>query len=519
MNIPNRVINEFQILLTKSLEYAITDAEIERLHTLFHEYPKITSFYHRFITLNLSLKKPSVLSPGDQFEDSFYDLLTELAKHESTAPQVERQIPIEPIPEKRKSKASPRPEPQPINPTITLPLLAAVCMLLLVILIVTSQLHHQYTPVEVATVTDLMDTQGNQLTLNGRLTNKSDPITLRSGVVKILFDCGVRIVVEGPAQFKIESAKHILLNRGKLYAQVSPSGHGFQIDTPNSTIVDLGTEFGIDVPKDQTSSVHMINGKATVEIRDPNLPPSKQFITEGQARRVNPSGTIDSIEIEKNEFIRDFDSVTQTYWRGEWLTLVPLPARHTDQASGISASKTYTHLLNIGIGQTAVINGVEFSSIDFSKNYYGTTYRDDSLEFTLTRHGAHCFGYFQNLSAETHADGGMQILLSDAIWLGRQTLPDYYTLTLSKLIPGKKYSLRIYYGPDHNNRSRLSRVVFNGEGHDREIQIDQVANGANYIRYDYTAKSNQVEVTFYSTTDDRNWHLYGISNEVIPLKE
>ena len=40
---------------------------------------------------------------------------------------------------------------------------------------------------------------------------------------------------------------------------------------------------------------------------------------------------------------------------------------------------------------------------------------------------------------------------------------------------------------------------------------------ANYVRYDYTADSEQVDVAFQTMADNRYWHLFSISNEVIDV--
>jgi ferric-dicitrate binding protein FerR (iron transport regulator) len=526
MNIPTKVIREFQYLLIKSLEHAITDAEIDRIHEIFLEWPQIISLYHEYISLNLALRQSAVFSLAHGADDSFHDLLTELAEQEKTAPSVEKPVQPLPLPTKTVSPST----LQAARPTRTWPLLAAVCTLLLLALIVPVHVQHWLAPreaaivtgAEVATVTDMLDAkvEGPVLTpLVSRLTDKSGPIVLTAGVMKITFDCGVKVVIEGPARFQVESAKRISLHKGNLYAQVSESGRGFRVDTPSSQIVDLGTEFGIRVPEDQTTSiVYMYSGRATVSSLKPDRAGDREvLLTQGQAREVTAAGDISRIDMKEAAFIRDFNSKTKTDWRGEWLTVVPLPTHDTDQASGIRADKAYTHLLDVGSSGTAVVNGVPFSPVDFNKPYTDVVLRNDALQFTLTRIGANSFRPFLNERQVENADGGMQALLSDFIFLSNAGVPGHYVLTLTGLTPGQKYSLRLYYCADQRELMGQIPLIFNGEGHDKTILVDEQARGAHYVRYDYTAGSEEVNVTFRAGKDDRSWHLYGLSNEVIDV--
>ena len=514
MKIPSKIINEFQVLLTKSLEHVIRDDEINRLNEIFHEYPEITSLYHQFITVNLALNQSNLFSEEVQPDDTFYDLLTELAQQEKTAPSVEREVDTKP--KEPTSETQSKSTVKPVKTGKTLPLLAAISVMILLLLIFTAQ----FAPSEVATITDMLDAKvkGPVLTPRlSRLSNKSTPISLTTGIMKITFDCGVEAVIEGPAEFRITSAKSMSLNKGKLYARVSPLGRGFWVETATSSIVDLGTEFGIQVFDDQTSTVHMITGRAKLEAKRSHRRQAKQYLTEGQARRMSTSGKITSIDLNQSAFIRDINSETETYWRGECLSVIPLPTQNSDDASGIRTDKTYTHLLDFGHETAAVINEVTFSPIHFKDEYTDTVFRDDSLNLVLMRSGARAFLSFPNERQVENADGGMQALLSNGLYITSQSLPDYYTLTLTGLTPGQKYSLRLYYCPDQMGNNHPIQVVFNGEGHDKQIQINQLTQGAHYVRYDYTANSEQVDITFRSTTDDRTWHLYGLTNEIINL--
>jgi hypothetical protein len=91
-------------------------------------------------------------------------------------------------------------------------------------------------------------------------------LRLAAGVAEIRFNVGVRLVVQAPAVLEIESAKSARLERGKLSAEITtPAARGFQIKTPESTFVDQGTEFGVEVSPDGNSRVHVFKGEVDVE--------------------------------------------------------------------------------------------------------------------------------------------------------------------------------------------------------------------------------------------------------------
>jgi hypothetical protein len=79
---------------------------------------------------------------------------------------------------------------------------------------------------------------------------------LGAGSDEIRFYCGARVTVAGPARLQILSAWQIICLDGNLRVEVPPAARGFKIKTPGSEIIDMGTEFGLQVR----------NGNATVRV-------------------------------------------------------------------------------------------------------------------------------------------------------------------------------------------------------------------------------------------------------------
>lgn len=89
-------------------------------------------------------------------------------------------------------------------------------------------------------------------------------LRLNSGAVMVEFYSGARVVLEGPAELELVSAKEAFLRAGKLSAHVPPPARGFTVGSPAARVVDLGTEFGLAVTDAATAEVHVFNGKVEV---------------------------------------------------------------------------------------------------------------------------------------------------------------------------------------------------------------------------------------------------------------
>lgn len=70
---------------------------------------------------------------------------------------------------------------------------------------------------------------------------------LTRGLAEVAFSSGAKIVIEGPAQLRIDGRNQCTLTSGKIVSQVPPAAIGFSVRTPNCKVVDLGTKFGVEV--------------------------------------------------------------------------------------------------------------------------------------------------------------------------------------------------------------------------------------------------------------------------------
>ena len=85
-------------------------------------------------------------------------------------------------------------------------------------------------------------------------------LSLASGVAQIELFSGVTVIVEGAAEFEILSPMEMSVKRGKVRARVPEPAHGFRIHTAEGEVVDLGTEFALNI-SDHESEVHVLDGE------------------------------------------------------------------------------------------------------------------------------------------------------------------------------------------------------------------------------------------------------------------
>lgn len=109
-------------------------------------------------------------------------------------------------------------------------------------------------------------------------------LRLKSGAVMVEFYSGARVVLEGPAELELVSAKAAFLRSGKLSAHVPPPARGFTVGSPAARVVDLGTEFGLSVTDAATADVHVFTGK--VEVTATNAGTKMQSLNGGDSARL-----------------------------------------------------------------------------------------------------------------------------------------------------------------------------------------------------------------------------------------
>jgi hypothetical protein len=101
------------------------------------------------------------------------------------------------------------------------------------------------------------------------------PLSLASGLVQIDLFSGVALIVEGSADFEILSPMEVRIDSGKVRANVPEQARGFRVHTAAGEVVDLGTEFVLEVDPKRTE-VHVIDGEIEWHPADAEMLPMQK---------------------------------------------------------------------------------------------------------------------------------------------------------------------------------------------------------------------------------------------------
>ena len=119
---------------------------------------------------------------------------------------------------------------------------------------------------------------------------------LDSGVVELGFSSGAKAAVEGPAEFTLIDRNSLELKSGKLSAEVPKPAIGFTVRTPNATVTDLGTRFGINTKAQNSSEVDVFEGKVRVtQGRDAQEPDNEWNLTRNMAMVLDGRGGVTTL--------------------------------------------------------------------------------------------------------------------------------------------------------------------------------------------------------------------------------
>ncbi|MEM9369280.1 MAG: LamG-like jellyroll fold domain-containing protein [Planctomycetota bacterium] len=86
-------------------------------------------------------------------------------------------------------------------------------------------------------------------------------LVLSSGLAQLDFFCGATVTLSGPAELQIVNSNLAVLHQGRLRADVPPAARGFEIQTANVRLEDLGTSFGVSAREDGKSEILVFDGE------------------------------------------------------------------------------------------------------------------------------------------------------------------------------------------------------------------------------------------------------------------
>ena len=122
-----------------------------------------------------------------------------------------------------------------------------------------------------------------------------DKIRLTRGQLRMDFACGATVTMRSPAALEIISPMKTRAVFGTLTAHVGKGAEGFTVETPRTTVVDLGTDFGVDVSRHGSTDVVVFNGAVDLHSEGINGLSERQRLSAGEGVRVSGEGTASRI--------------------------------------------------------------------------------------------------------------------------------------------------------------------------------------------------------------------------------
>jgi len=331
---------EFRILIEEALNGTIEKQELLRFQQILRSDSQARTYYIEYIHLYSDLIHQFASREIDTivdftgcpegskagFDSTIWELLSQ---EEVTAPECVITPVVQPVlreldyhieREKTNTKISKR--------SLFTAIFSAAALIFILVLV--NLPTHLSEPPEIAIVADSIDAQWDptlqEIHVGDSLYNNTDDFRhLLSGLVTLRYAQGVEIVIEGPAQFLCTSQRDFYMRFGRAVAHVPKQMSGFTLKTPSARVVDLGTEFGIDVDMDGQAIVQMYQGKASLVSRGYERDRMQQILTCGQARKVNPkTAQIEKVEMQPNLFVRKIDSKSNIIWSGQMLSLADI---------------------------------------------------------------------------------------------------------------------------------------------------------------------------------------------------
>ncbi len=314
---------KLRVLISEAAEKSISKEHMAQLNRMLLQDENARRYYQEYILNSVILStmysnEKSHTDPNfNGSDDENQNYILKLAELELNAPEVEID----------EEKVIEKPEIKVIKPKrksrffVVFDKLIYSAAAILIVFIAYAELFAPDYSVKVATVIDQIGVNwannSQQLANNERVLTNQAPYVINSGIVKLKYDQGVDVLIEGPAKFVIER-NGLYVDSGRVYSLVSSTGKGFTIDTASARYIDLGTEFGIDVSKTGYSELHVMTGKVQLFAGAETEEKISQLVFANNAVKYQAgSNVLETIPVRSETFVRDIDSSKDLVWHGQ----------------------------------------------------------------------------------------------------------------------------------------------------------------------------------------------------------
>lgn len=122
-----------------------------------------------------------------------------------------------------------------------------------------------------------------------------DVLRVTRGKLELKYAHGTKVVLHAPAAYQLITKMKSRVLLGRLTATVTEAAKGFSVLTPRATVVDLGTQFGVEVNNDGATDVVVFKGEVDVDYHDQTDQANAQRLSMGEAVHLDAVGTASRI--------------------------------------------------------------------------------------------------------------------------------------------------------------------------------------------------------------------------------
>lgn len=128
---------------------------------------------------------------------------------------------------------------------------------------------------------------------------------LQQGYIRLGYENGTEVIVQGPATIQIDDDNRLNLTDGIASAYVPETGHGFTIATPAGDIIDIGTEFGVQVVDSFNTEVHVLTGEVYAAV--PGNEQTRSLLAGQSLNLDRADSAFDPIGFRGEKFLRNWE--------------------------------------------------------------------------------------------------------------------------------------------------------------------------------------------------------------------
>ncbi|MCM2372664.1 LamG domain-containing protein [Aporhodopirellula aestuarii] len=125
-----------------------------------------------------------------------------------------------------------------------------------------------------------------------------------SGLLQLEFYGGATVVAEGPAEIEILDESRVVCKSGRIRARVPEPARGFAVVAPTVELVDLGTDFGLDILDNGSVEVHVFDGAVELfDVESNRDLATRRQLNAGDAVSVDRDGASKPIASRNADFV------------------------------------------------------------------------------------------------------------------------------------------------------------------------------------------------------------------------